>query len=70
MALPTRWLDARTHAEIIGNTTVLLGPEAILPPQRIVLRLGAREVQLASDGLGPFAPVVAAADGDTAAARP
>ena len=34
---------------------VVLGPEAILPPQRIVLRLENQRLELASDGLGPFA---------------
>jgi general secretion pathway protein H len=34
---------------------VLLGPEPILPPQRIVLKRDDRSVMLASDGLGPFA---------------
>lgn len=53
-ALPTRWLDPATRAEIVGAATVLLGPEAILPPQRIVLRLADQRLELASDGLGPF----------------
>ena len=51
---PTRWLDPRTRAQVVGATTVLLGPEAILPPQRVVLRLGEQRLELASDGLGPF----------------
>jgi general secretion pathway protein H len=54
-ALPTRWLDAGTSAQIVGAATVVLGPEAILPPQRIVLRLENQRLELASDGLGPFA---------------
>lgn len=53
-ALPGRWLDPQTQAEIIGGTSVVLGPEPILPAQRIALRLGDRRVVLASDGLGPF----------------
>jgi general secretion pathway protein H len=32
----------------------VLGPSAILPPQRIVLTLGDQRLELASDGLGPF----------------
>jgi general secretion pathway protein H len=66
MALPTRWLDPRVSARVVGAATVLLGPEAILPAQRIVLRLDQRQLELASDGLGPFAAVpagAAAADG-------
>ncbi|MBK6470655.1 MAG: prepilin-type N-terminal cleavage/methylation domain-containing protein [Betaproteobacteria bacterium] len=53
--LPTRWLDAATRAQVVGAATVLLGPEAILPPQRIVLRLSDKRLELASDGLAPFA---------------
>jgi general secretion pathway protein H len=56
LKLPGRWLDPRTTAEIVGASTVLLGPEAILPPQRIVLRLADHRLELASDGLGAFAP--------------
>ena len=54
-ALPTRWLDPGTSAQVVGAATVVLGPEAILPPQRIVLRLENQRLELASDGLGPFA---------------
>lgn len=61
IAFPTRWLDPRISAEVVGNRSVLLGPEAILPAQRIVLHLAARRIELATDGLGPFAIVDAAA---------
>jgi general secretion pathway protein H len=53
--MPTQWLDPQTRAEVVGGTAVLLGPEAILPPQRIVLELAGHRLELASDGLGPFA---------------
>jgi general secretion pathway protein H len=59
--LPTRWLDAATRAEVVGASAIVLGPDAILPPQRIVLLLGDRRLELASDGLGPFAVDSAAA---------
>jgi len=66
LKLPTRWLDKRVSAQVVGAPTLLLGPEAILPPQRVVLSLGHRRVELASDGLGPFA----ALDTPAAAASP
>ena len=56
--LPTRWLDAATRALWVGAASVLLGPEAILPPQRIVLMLAGKRLELASDGLGPFAVAI------------
>jgi general secretion pathway protein H len=52
--LPTHWLRGGVRAEIVGARAVLLGPEPILPPQRIVLRRDERSVVLASDGLAPF----------------
>ncbi len=55
MKLPKRWLGEGVSAEIVGARAVTLGPEPILPAQRIVLRLDDRRVVLASDGLAPFA---------------
>ncbi len=66
MQMPTRWLDRRTTVEVVGAHALLLGPEAILPPQRVVLRLGERRLELASDGLGPFAPAEAPAEAPAA----
>ena len=39
---------------MVGANSLVLGPEAILPPQRIVLQLADKRLELASDGLGPF----------------
>jgi general secretion pathway protein H len=58
--MPTKWLDAATRAELPTGNSLVLGPEAILPPQRVVLRLGDRRLELASDGLSPFAVAPAA----------
>jgi general secretion pathway protein H len=60
--MPTRWLDERISAQVVGSNVVTLGPDAILAPQRIVLRLGDRRLELATDGLGPFAVASAAAE--------
>lgn len=53
--MPTRWLDPETRAQVVGADGVVLGPEAILPPQRIVLMLADKRIELATDGLAPFA---------------
>ena len=58
--LPSRWLDDRVTAQVQGRSAVVLGPEAILPPQSIVLRLGEQRLEVASDGLGGFKIVDAA----------
>jgi general secretion pathway protein H len=52
--LPEQWLNEGVTADIVGAKTVVLGPEPLIPPQRIVLSLGDRRLTLATDGLGPF----------------
>jgi general secretion pathway protein H len=60
LALPTTWLDERTEAQVVGAPRLVLGPAAILPPQRVRLSLGSARLELASDGLAPFGVVDAA----------
>ncbi|HET7528327.1 MAG TPA: prepilin-type N-terminal cleavage/methylation domain-containing protein [Burkholderiaceae bacterium] len=55
--MPTQWLGEGVSAEIIGGGALTLGPEPLIGPQRIVLRLGERNLTLATDGVGPFVPV-------------
>jgi general secretion pathway protein H len=58
--LPTHWLTAGVSAEVTGARALLLGPEPILPPQRVVLRLDDHRLVLTSDGLAPFGPALEA----------
>jgi general secretion pathway protein H len=53
-ALPSRWLDPQVRAEIPDPRGIVLGPEPLIGPQRIVLRLADQRLELATDGLGPF----------------
>jgi general secretion pathway protein H len=55
LRMPTHWLVPGVSAQVQGASALLLGPEAILPPQRVVLRLADQRVELGSDGLAPFA---------------
>lgn len=57
LKLPQRWLNDDLHAEIVGARALVLGPEPLIGPQRISLRLGERQLVLATDGLGPFVPL-------------
>ena len=57
MDRPTRWLDPQVRAEVVDAQFVQLGPEPLIDAQRIVLRLGDQRLELATDGLGPFAVV-------------
>ncbi len=60
LALPTNWLGDGISAEVVGASSVMLGPDAILPPQRIVLRLDDRRLEIGTDGIAGFAVVVPA----------
>jgi general secretion pathway protein H len=64
--LPSRWLDSETQATIVGAPQLRLGPEPLLPAQRVVLRLGERQIAVGTDGLSPFEIVT---DSDTVAAQ-
>jgi general secretion pathway protein H len=64
--LPSNWLDSDTRATIVGAPQLLLGPEPLLPAQRVVLHLGEREIAVGTDGLAPFRIVV---PGDAVAAQ-
>jgi general secretion pathway protein H len=64
--LPTRWLDSDTHADILGAPQIRLGPEPLLPSQRVVLHLGEHELAVGTDGLSPFEIII---PGDVAATR-
>ncbi len=55
--LPSRWLGEGVSAEVVGARAVVLGPEPLIGRQRIVLRLDAQRLTLATDGLGPFVVV-------------
>jgi general secretion pathway protein H len=68
VVLPTRWLNSRTQAQVRGASHLTLGPDAILPVQRVVLSLGSSRLELATDGLSPFAPAPPLATAEAAAA--
>jgi general secretion pathway protein H len=55
VAMPTRWLEPRVTAQVVGSKALVLGPDAIVPPQRLVLSLDDRRLEIATDGLAPFA---------------
>lgn len=60
-ALPAAWLDPRVQAQVVGGTRLELGPEALIGAQRVLLRLEQQRLEIATDGLAPFAIVPASA---------
>ena len=54
--LPSRWLDAEVVAQIDGpGAALVLGPEALIGAQRVLLRIDQRVLEVGTDGLRPFA---------------
>lgn len=50
-----RWDDRDVQAEVLGNRSIVLGPEPVIGAQSVVLRLADRQVVIRTDGLSPFA---------------
>ncbi|MEN9630683.1 MAG: putative ral secretion pathway protein GspH [Pseudomonadota bacterium] len=62
--MPTRWLDDEVVAQIGDDrASLVLGPEALIGRQRVVLSIDDQRVEIATDGLQPFTARAAAADG-------
>lgn len=54
---PRPWLSQDTQALVIqppGAQSLVLGPEPLIPAQRLVLAQGERRITLGTDGLSPF----------------
>ena len=56
VVMPQHWLEPRVSAQVVGRKSLVLGPDAIVPPQRVVLSLDDRRLEIATDGLAAFAP--------------
>lgn len=56
--LPTRWLGEPVAVSIDNATAahpgLILGPEPLIPAQRLRLQLGGQHLVLGTDGLSPF----------------
>jgi len=56
--MPSHWLGEGVSAEVVGARSLVLGPDPVLPAQRLVLRLDDHRLVLTTDGLAPFGPAV------------
>lgn len=52
--LPQRWLGAPVAVEVENARGLVLGPEPLIPAQRLRLQLGSQSLLIATDGLAPF----------------
>jgi general secretion pathway protein H len=49
-----QWMEREVRAEVVGSPSIVLGPEPVVGPQSIVLRLGTQQIIIGTDGLSPF----------------
>lgn len=54
LQLPTRWLSDPVAVQIDNATALSLGPEPLIPAQRLRLQLGDQRLVLGTDGLSAF----------------
>jgi general secretion pathway protein H len=56
---PLKWNEPEVKAEVVGgkNGSVVLGPEPVIAPQSVILRLDDKQIIIGSDGLSPFAVI-------------
>ena len=58
LQLPSRWLGEPVAVQIenasVANPGLVLGPEPVIPAQRLRLQLGNQRLMLATDGLSAF----------------
>ncbi len=55
--MPSRWLGPDVVTELGELKAIVLGPEPLIPPQALSLRLDRQRIKLQTDGLGPFVVV-------------
>ncbi len=55
--MPTQWLEPTVTAEVSGAKELILGPEPVIGPQRLILRLDKQALTIQTDGLSVFAVV-------------
>lgn len=53
-----QWMERDVRAEVVGSSSIVLGPEPVIGAQSLILRLGERQLVVSTDGLSPFAPVL------------
>ena len=51
---PLKWLEADVKAEVVGARSIVLGPEPVIGPQSIILRVEDKQIIVGTDGLSAF----------------
>lgn len=49
-----KWDEPEVKAEVVGARSIVLGPEPVIGPQSVILRLEDKQIIVGTDGLGAF----------------
>lgn len=61
---PLKWLTSEVRAEVVGAKSIVLGPEPVIGPQSVMLRLEGKQIIVGTDGLSPFDVVTGQAEAE------
>ena len=51
---PLKWLEPEVKAEVVGARSIVLGPEPVIGPQSVILRMEDKQIIVGTDGLSAF----------------
>ncbi|MGC4061180.1 MAG: prepilin-type N-terminal cleavage/methylation domain-containing protein [Aquabacterium sp.] len=51
---PLKWLESDVKAEVVGARSIVLGPEPVIGPQSVILRVEDKQIIVGTDGLSAF----------------
>jgi general secretion pathway protein H len=51
---PLKWMEPEVRAEVVGAKSIVLGPEPVIGPQSVMLRIEGKQIIVGTDGLSPF----------------
>jgi len=51
---PLKWLEPEVKAEVVGGRSIVLGPEPVIGPQSVILRMEDKQIIVGTDGLSAF----------------
>lgn len=61
---PLKWLEPEVKAEVAGGRSIVLGPEPVIGPQSVILRLEDKQIIVSTDGLSAFDVLIGTPEGE------
>lgn len=59
-----KWMEPDVRAEVVGAKSIVLGPEPVIGPQSVILRVEGKQIIVGTDGLSAFDVITGQAEGE------